>query len=147
RPRSRARWRRWSASSSASSGWSSRSSWSERAGVIWNREAECEPPSARAARQLERLRETVVWTTTRVPFHRERLGGARLGSLEDLAALPFTRQERSARAISLRALRRSAGRAGAHPCLVRHQGQAHHGRLHGGRSRRLARGHGARDDR
>jgi phenylacetate-CoA ligase len=60
--------------------------------VIWNREAECEPAAARAARQLERLRETVAWAATRVPFHRERLGGARLRSLEDLAALPFTRK-------------------------------------------------------
>jgi len=60
--------------------------------VIWNPEAETERPAARAARQLERLRETVAWAAERVPFHRERLAGARLRTLDDLAALPFTRK-------------------------------------------------------
>jgi len=60
--------------------------------VIWNPEAETERPAARAARQLERLRETVAWAAERVPFHRERLVGARLRTLDDLAALPFTRK-------------------------------------------------------
>jgi len=60
--------------------------------VIWNPEAEREPPAARAARQLERLRETVAWAVARVPFHAARLGPARLRALDDLAALPFTRK-------------------------------------------------------
>jgi phenylacetate-CoA ligase len=60
--------------------------------VIWNPQAEREAPAARAARQLERLRETVAWVVARVPFHAERLGAARLRTLDDLAALPFTRK-------------------------------------------------------
>ena len=60
--------------------------------MIWNPEAERERPPARAARQLERLRETVAWAAARVPFHRARLGGARIRSLDDLASLPFTRK-------------------------------------------------------
>jgi len=60
--------------------------------VIWNPQAESARPPERAARQLERLRETVTWAAARVPFHRERLGAARVRSLEDLAALPFTRK-------------------------------------------------------
>ena len=60
--------------------------------MIWNREAECAPPSVRTARQLERLRESLAWAAARVPFHRERLGAARVQSLDDLAALPFTRK-------------------------------------------------------
>src|SRR6267142_6489645 len=64
----------------------------EPARVIWNAAAETEPPAARAARQLERLRETVAWATARVPFHQPRLAGARLRTLGDLAALPFTRK-------------------------------------------------------
>ena len=60
--------------------------------MIWNPQAEREAPAARAARQLERLRETVAWAVARVPFHAERLGAARLRRLDDLAALPFTRK-------------------------------------------------------
>jgi len=60
--------------------------------VIWNPQAEREAPAARAARQLERLRETVAWAVARVPFHAARLGAARLRTLDDLAALPFTRK-------------------------------------------------------
>jgi phenylacetate-CoA ligase len=60
--------------------------------VIWNPQAEREAPAARAARQLERLRETVAWAVARVPFHAARLGVARLRTLDDLAALPFTRK-------------------------------------------------------
>ena len=60
--------------------------------MIWNPQAESARPPERAARQLERLRETVTWAAARVPFHRERLGAARVRSLEDLAALPFTRK-------------------------------------------------------
>ena len=60
--------------------------------MIWNPQAEREAPAARAARQLERLRETVAWAVARVPFHAARLGVARLRTLDDLAALPFTRK-------------------------------------------------------
>ena len=60
--------------------------------MIWNRQAECEPPAARAARQLERLRETVAWAAARVPFHQARLGAVRVRTLDDLAALPFMRK-------------------------------------------------------
>ena len=60
--------------------------------MIWNPQAEREAPAARAARQLERLRETVAWAVARVPFHAARLGAARLRTLDDLAALPFTRK-------------------------------------------------------
>jgi phenylacetate-CoA ligase len=60
--------------------------------VIYNREAETLPAGARAALQLERLRQTRAWAVERVPFYRERLGGARVERLADLAALPFTRK-------------------------------------------------------
>jgi phenylacetate-CoA ligase len=60
--------------------------------MIWNREAETLAPGARAALQLERLRQTVAWATERVPFHRDRLAGRRVERLEDLTALPFTRK-------------------------------------------------------
>lgn len=60
--------------------------------MIWNPEAEREAPAARAARQLERLRESVAWATARVPFHAARLANAHLRGLDDLAALPFTRK-------------------------------------------------------
>jgi phenylacetate-CoA ligase len=60
--------------------------------VIWNPEAERATPAARAARQLEHLRETVAWAIARVPFHAARLAAARLRSLDDLSALPFTRK-------------------------------------------------------
>lgn len=61
-------------------------------GVIWNPAAEALTASARAALQLERLRETVAWASARVPFHRTRLGAARPESLADLATLPFMRK-------------------------------------------------------
>jgi phenylacetate-CoA ligase len=60
--------------------------------MIWNVEAETQPPAARAALQLERLQATLAWATTRVPFQRERLGNARLRRLDDLATLPFMRK-------------------------------------------------------
>jgi phenylacetate-CoA ligase len=47
---------------------------------------------ARQALQLERLRATVAWGVERVAFHRERLAGARLETLSDLARLPFMRK-------------------------------------------------------
>jgi phenylacetate-CoA ligase len=60
--------------------------------VIWSPAAETLTASARTALQLERLRESVAWAADRVAFHRERLGRARLQSLDDLAGLPFTRK-------------------------------------------------------
>ncbi|MBI1848093.1 MAG: phenylacetate--CoA ligase [Candidatus Rokubacteria bacterium] len=45
----------------------------------------------REALQLARLRETAAWAAARVPFYRG-LAGARLASLDDLPALPFTRK-------------------------------------------------------
>ena len=60
--------------------------------MIWNPEAETLPAAARAVMQLERLRATVAWAVARVPFHRARLGAARLAGLADLAALPCMRK-------------------------------------------------------
>ena len=60
--------------------------------MIWNRQAEAMAPAARARLQLERLRETLAWAVERVAFHRERLEGATLKTLDDLARLPFVRK-------------------------------------------------------
>lgn len=58
--------------------------------MIWNREAETLTAGARAALQLERLRQSVAWAAERVPFHQARLGRARPDRLAQLAELPFT---------------------------------------------------------
>jgi len=50
------------------------------------------PRAARERLQLGRLRDTLGWAVERVAFHRERLGGARVGVLADLAGLPFVRK-------------------------------------------------------
>ena len=60
--------------------------------MIWNPEAETLPRTARERLQLERLRETVRWAVEHVPYHRERLGNAAIGTLADLASLPFVRK-------------------------------------------------------
>ena len=60
--------------------------------MIWNPEAETLPRTARERLQLERLRETVRWAVEHVPYHRERLGRAAVGTLADLASLPFVRK-------------------------------------------------------
>jgi phenylacetate-CoA ligase len=60
--------------------------------MLWNAAAETLAPGARAALQLERLQATVAWAIERVPFHRDRLAGARLNQLDDLGALPFMRK-------------------------------------------------------
>ncbi len=60
--------------------------------MMWNPAVESMEAAARAALQLERLRATLEWVSERVPFYRERLAGARLEALDDLAALPFTRK-------------------------------------------------------
>jgi phenylacetate-CoA ligase len=57
--------------------------------VIWNREAETMERAARARLQLARLQETLRFTVERVAFQRERLGGATVKTLDDLARLPF----------------------------------------------------------
>ena len=60
--------------------------------MIWNPDAETMPRAARERLQLDRLRDTVRWAVERVPYHRERLGGAVLGTLDELAKLPFIRK-------------------------------------------------------
>jgi phenylacetate-CoA ligase len=60
--------------------------------VIWNPDAETMPRAARERLQLDRLRDTLRWAVERVAYHRQRLGGATLGTLDDLAALPFIRK-------------------------------------------------------
>lgn len=57
--------------------------------MIWNREAETMERGARARLQLARLQETLRFTVERVAFQRERLGGASVKTLEDLARLPL----------------------------------------------------------
>jgi phenylacetate-CoA ligase len=47
---------------------------------------------AREALQAERLRATVAWAAERVAFHRERLSGVHLKSLDDIVRLPFMRK-------------------------------------------------------
>jgi phenylacetate-CoA ligase len=60
--------------------------------MMWNAAAEAMDAAGRAALQRERLHATLAWVTERVPFYRERLAGARVESLDDLAGLPFTRK-------------------------------------------------------
>jgi phenylacetate-CoA ligase len=60
--------------------------------MIWNRDAETLTAGARAALQLERLRQSMAWAVERVPFHQARLGRARPDRLAQLAELPFTRK-------------------------------------------------------
>lgn len=59
--------------------------------MIWNPPVESASREALEALQLERLRKTLRWATERVPLYRTRLAGAgEIGSLRDLARLPFT---------------------------------------------------------
>jgi phenylacetate-CoA ligase len=60
--------------------------------LIWNPEAETMPRAARERLQLHRLQDIIRWATEHVPFHRERLGGATVRTLADLASLPFVRK-------------------------------------------------------
>src|SRR5918996_3170459 len=60
--------------------------------MLWNPATETLTPDARAALQLQRLQATVAWAVERVPFHRERLAGARLARLDDLSAPPLMRK-------------------------------------------------------
>jgi phenylacetate-CoA ligase len=59
--------------------------------MIWNRDAETATAPARAALQLERLRDIVAWAGARVTFHRP-LASVRIERLAQLAELPFTRK-------------------------------------------------------
>ena len=60
--------------------------------MIWNPEAETMPQAARERLQLQRLQDTIRWAIEHVPFHRDRLGGATVRNLADLASLPFVRK-------------------------------------------------------
>jgi phenylacetate-CoA ligase len=65
--------------------------------MFWNEEIETMPRPRLAARQLERLQDTVARVYERVPFYREQFdqAGVRpadLGSLDDLRRFPFTRK-------------------------------------------------------
>ena len=60
--------------------------------MIWNPEAEAMPQAARERLQLQRLQDTIRWAIEHVPFHRDRLGGATVRRLADLASLPFVRK-------------------------------------------------------
>jgi phenylacetate-CoA ligase len=60
--------------------------------LIWNPEAETMPRAARERLQLQRLQDTIRWAVEHVPFHRERLGGAAVRTLANLASLPFVRK-------------------------------------------------------
>jgi phenylacetate-CoA ligase len=66
--------------------------------VIWNPAAETMSRAELERLQLERLRESLAWTESRVPLYRDRLNRARIvpeaiQSLEDLARIPFTEKD------------------------------------------------------
>jgi len=64
--------------------------------VILEPDAEALPRDQLQALQLERLRTLIAYLRMRVPLYRERLAGVEphdIGSLDDLARLPFTRKE------------------------------------------------------
>ncbi len=64
--------------------------------MIFEPELEAMPLEQLAALQLERVRSLVARVKERVPLYRERLEGVEpgdLGSLDDLARLPFTRKD------------------------------------------------------
>jgi len=65
--------------------------------MIWSPDAETLPRSRMAALQLERLRESLRWASSRVPFYRESFAVAGVApesirGLADLAGIPFTRK-------------------------------------------------------
>lgn len=65
--------------------------------MIWNREAETASRAAMRALQTERLRATVAWARSRVPFYRDALAAAGVKDetvgLDRLDELPFTAKE------------------------------------------------------
>ena len=105
-----------------------------------------------AALQLQRLKTTLRRVYDNVPAYWKKFDAAGvhpddLKSLADLAKFPFTTKEdlRANYPFGLFAVPQRADRA--HPCLLRHDGQADGGRLHQGRHRRVGRGGGALDPR
>ena len=65
---------------------------------IWNQGAECMEPSTREDLQFDRLSTMVRKWHTRVPFYRQKLETAKLnpsdiGTLKDIAKLPFTTKD------------------------------------------------------
>ena len=117
--------------------------------VIWNpRRRDPAAGRARGAAARARLRETLAWVRRAravLPRAAGRGDGARASTIS--ARLPFTRKSdlREHYPLGLFAVPPIGDRA--HPRLVRDQGQADRRRLHGGRSRDVARGDGARHGR
>ena len=69
--------------------------------MIWNLAAETMPRRARERLQLDRLRQTLSWAASRVPFYRERLARAGVtasafAAVEELSRVPFTAKDDSA---------------------------------------------------
>ena len=92
------------------------------------------------ALQLQRLRWTLQHAYDNVPHYRKAFDAKGvhpddLKQLSDLAKFPFTGEEGPARQLPLRPVRRAARAGGAHPCVVRHDGQADGRRLHQERHR------------
>ena len=66
--------------------------------MIWNPAAESMARGELERLQLDRLRESLTWTESRVPFYRERLNRARIvpeaiQSLADVSRIPFTQKD------------------------------------------------------
>jgi len=84
--------------------------------MIWNPEYECMERGELRALQLRRLQMTVAWVYERVPYYRALLdeSGVRprdIRSLDDVRKTPSHRQDRAARHLPVRHVRRSAGRS------------------------------------
>jgi phenylacetate-CoA ligase len=60
--------------------------------VIFEPEFETLPRDELRELQSRRLRDLVAYVRERIPFYRERLDGVEVGSLDDLAQIPFTRK-------------------------------------------------------
>lgn len=63
--------------------------------MAWNDEFECMPEKKRKQFQLEKLRETVAWVNSKIPFYKKKFEEAgitpeAIASVEDVAKLPFT---------------------------------------------------------
>jgi len=63
--------------------------------MAWNDEFECMPEENLKQFQLEKLRETVAWVSSKIPFYKKKFEEAGvtaedLTSVEDVAKLPFT---------------------------------------------------------
>ena len=95
--------------------------------MYWNETIETMDTERLRALQDERLREQVRYTYDRVPFYKKMFddAGAQPGDIRTAegsgkAAVHF--QDRPARQLPLRAVRRADGRARAHPRLLGHDG-------------------------